>query len=149
MTGISLVFIAVEIVGGFLANSVAIYTDAAHLASDVIGFGISICALKIAEKSSTDFYSYGWSRYEVLGTLLSIGVVWAVTIWLVLEAITRLIHPEKIQGQIMLGTAIIGLVFNLIQMKILHSGEGHYHLGGEDCAGHGHSHDHENKHTDG
>ena len=40
----------------------------------------------------------------------------------------------------MLGTAILGLLFNLIQIKILHSGDGHYHLGGEECSGHDHDH---------
>ena len=46
----SLIFIAVEIAGGYAANSIAIMSDAAHIASDVIGFGISICALKVAHR---------------------------------------------------------------------------------------------------
>ena len=132
----------IELVGGYLASSIAIYTDAAHLASDVIGFAISLTALRLSENMSTALYTFGWSRYEVLGTLLSIFVIWAVTAWLVVEATFRFIYPQEIQGQIMLGTAGIGLVFNIIQMKVLHSGEGHYHLGGEGCAGHDHDHDH-------
>lgn len=44
----SLVFIVVEIIGGYWANSIAIMSDAVHIASDVIGFGVSICCLKIA-----------------------------------------------------------------------------------------------------
>jgi len=48
----SIVFISIEITGGYYANSIAIMSDAAHIASDVIGFGISICALKIAHRSA-------------------------------------------------------------------------------------------------
>jgi len=47
---ISIIFIGVELFGGYIAGSIAIFTDAAHLASDVIGFGISMIALKIAER---------------------------------------------------------------------------------------------------
>ena len=58
----------------------------------------------------------------------------------------RFFEPPQVKGDLMLIVAIMGLIFNLIQMKILHSGEGHYHLGGEHdhghgeggCSGHGH-----------
>lgn len=52
VTCISCVFIGVEVFGGYISGSIAIFTDAAHLASDVIGFGISMIAIKIAEKKS-------------------------------------------------------------------------------------------------
>jgi len=74
--------------------------------------------------------------------MLSIFVIWFVTAILVYEATLRLYHPKEIKAQVMLGTAVLGLFFNLIQMKVLHSGEGHYHLGGEGCAGHDHDYDH-------
>ena len=70
-----------------------------------------------------------------------------MTVWLLVEATKRFFEPPQVKGDLMLIVAIMGLIFNLIQMKILHSGEGHYHLGGEHdhgsgggCSGHGHSH---------
>ena len=95
---ISVCFIAVEVIGGYISHSIAIYTDAAHLASDVIGFAISMCALKMAQRNASDHLTYGWHRYEILGTLLSVWIIWGVTAWLVFEATMRLYHPQRIEG---------------------------------------------------
>jgi len=65
-----------------------------------------------------------------------------MTGWLLFEATKRFFQPPQVEGDIMLIVAIMGLIFNLIQMKILHSGDGHYHLGGE----HEHDHDHGHHH---
>jgi len=125
------------LVGGYLANSIAIFTDTAHLSSDMIGFAISMAALKLAMRESSKEFTFGWHRAEILGTLLSIIFLLTLTIWLVFEAADRVITQPEVKGFEMAVTAVAGLFFNLIQMKILHSGEGHYHLGGDD---HGHSH---------
>jgi solute carrier family 30 (zinc transporter), member 2 len=63
----------------------------------------------------------------------------------VYEATLRIIEGSEVKGDIMFIVACLGLVFNLIQMKILHSGDGHYHLGGSHDH-HDHSHDHGHKH---
>jgi zinc transporter 2 len=70
---------------------------------------------------------------------VSIVFLWVLTIWLLYEATLRFYNPPEIEGTFMFITAVLGLIFNLIQMKILHSGDGHYHLGGGE---HNHAHDH-------
>ena len=80
---------SVEIVGGYLANSIAIMSDAAHLLSDVIGIGFSIVGLIIATRNATGKYSWGYHRAEVFGALLSIFSIWIITVALVIEAIRR------------------------------------------------------------
>ena len=140
---VSVFFIAVQITGGILSNSIAIFTDTAHLASDLVGFAISIVSLFVAQKKANVALSFGYHRAEVIGTLVSVIGLQALTIWLVYEATLRFFNPPKIDGPIMLITAVLGLLFNLIQMKILHSGDGHYHLGGSHDHAHGdHDHDH-------
>ena len=67
---ICLLFMAVEIVGGILANSLAILTDAAHLMSDIAGFMISIFAIWLGRKKATVEFSYGWHRAEIIGALI-------------------------------------------------------------------------------
>lgn len=144
---VSVFFISAQLYGGYIAGSIAIFTDSAHLASDMLGFAISMCAITMGQSKSTDHYSYGWHRAEVVGTLISISVIWVMTLWLLGEATKRFFEPPQVKGKIMLVVAVMGLIFNLIQMKILHSGDGHYHLGGEDCEGHeGHDHDHAHNH---
>jgi len=110
----SLIFIAVEIAGGYAANSIAIMSDAAHIASDVIGFGISIIALKIAHRQANDTYTFGYHRVEVLGAFCSIFTVWFMTGWLFYEATMRFFDPPEIGGSIMLTVAVASFFFNLI-----------------------------------
>lgn len=136
----SIFFIVAQLIGGYLAQSIAIFTDSAHLASDLIGFAISIISLKVAARPATKSLSFGYHRAEVVGTLVSIIFIWGLTIWLIYEATLRIIEPQEVLGGTMLIVAIMGLIFNLIQMKILHSGEGHYHLGGGHDHDHGHGH---------
>ncbi len=140
---ISIIFIAVQTTGGILSGSIAIFTDTAHLASDLVGFAISMLSLTIAQRPASKSLSFGYHRAEIVGTLASIIFLWVLTIWLLVEATDRFVHPPEIEGFIMFVTAVLGLIFNLIQMKILHSGEGHYHLGGGDDHGHDHGHDHD------
>jgi len=128
----SFVFIAIEIAGGIMAHSIAIMSDAAHIASDVIGFGISICALKIAHRQANKSFTFGYHRVEIVGAFCSIFTIWIMTVWLFYEATQRLINGSyEVGGTIMLTVACMSFVFNLIQIKILHSGEGgHVHAGG-------------------
>lgn len=143
----SLVFIVIEVAGGYMANSIAIMSDAAHIASDVIGFGISILALKMAHRNANSVFTFGYHRVEILGAFASIFTIWIMAIWLVYEATQRFFNPPEIGGKIMFGTAVLSFVFNLIQIKILHSGEGgHVHAGGQKCSGHGHG-DHSHAHS--
>lgn len=111
---ITFFFVAVEIVGGLYSNSIAIISDAAHLVSDALGIGISVLALKIAEKSSNNTFTYGYHRAEVLGALASIFFIWIVTIWLMVEATFRILNPPEIQSEVMLLVSFVCLIFNLI-----------------------------------
>lgn len=89
VTALTFVFMSVEIVGGYLANSIAIMSDAAHLISDVIGIGFSVVGLIIAQRDATAKYSWGYHRAEVFGALLSIISIWLITAFLIFEAINR------------------------------------------------------------
>jgi len=125
-------FIVIQLIGGYMAKSIAIFTDSAHLASDILGFFISMMSLKCAAKPANKELSYGWHRSEIVGTLVSIIFIWGLTLWLVYEATLRVLYPQPVVGGIMLVVSILGLIFNIIQMKILGHDHDHDH--------HGHSH---------
>jgi zinc transporter 2 len=139
---VSVFFIIAQLIGGYMAHSIAIFTDSAHLASDLIGFAISMISLRMAQRPATKHLSYGFHRAEVIGTLVSIIFIWGLTVWLLYEATLRILEPVEVMGMTMFIVAWMGLGFNLIQMKILHSGDGHYHLGGGSHDDHDHGHDH-------
>jgi cation diffusion facilitator family transporter len=110
-------------------------TDAAHLLSDVAGMAISISAITLARQQSNKAYTFGYHRAEVLGALLSVLLIWALTAILVYEAILRMITPEQVKGELMFFIAVAGLFINIAMLCVL-GGHGHSH-GGAECSGHG------------
>ena len=148
VTSLSCVFITCQIVGGYISNSIAIFTDCAHLATDMVGFMMSMLALRISMRPATKKLTFGWHRAEVIGTLLSVAFLIVATVWLVVEATYRIINPHEIKPVPMIITGIGSVFFNMIMIQILHSGEGpggHLHIGGGSCNhdhGNGHKHDH-------
>ena len=71
---------AVEITGGIMANSIAILADAFHLLSDVLAYVISLQAVIMSKKSSTDALTFGYQKLQPLGALINIGIIWFVTV---------------------------------------------------------------------
>lgn len=120
-------FMLIEFFGGYISGSMAIMTDAAHLLSDFSGFLISMVSVWVGTKEANRRLSFGYHRAEVIGALSSVVLIWALTIVLVLEAIERIIYPRYVDGKVMLITATLGLVFNLIMVKVLHGSDGHSH----------------------
>ncbi|XP_031497159.1 metal tolerance protein A2-like isoform X2 [Nymphaea colorata] len=142
-----IIFMAIEVVGGIKANSLAILTDAAHLLSDVTAFGISLFSLWASGWEATPQQSYGFFRIEILGTLVSIQLIWLLTGILVFEAIHRIVHDSgDVEGSLMFAVAFFGLIVNIIMALVLghDHGHGHGHGGhGHGSGGHGHVHDHD------
>ncbi|XP_070260513.1 proton-coupled zinc antiporter SLC30A2 [Myotis yumanensis] len=136
-SAICLVFMIGEVVGGYLAHSLAIMTDAAHLLTDFASMLISLFSLWMSSRPATKTMNFGWQRAEILGALLSVLSIWVVTGVLVYLAAERLISGNyEIEGKTMLITAGCAVAVNIIMGLTLHqSSHGHSH-----GQGHGHSH---------
>ncbi|KAG8496430.1 hypothetical protein CXB51_007528 [Gossypium anomalum] len=152
-----LVVMLVEIVGGMKANSLAVLTDAAHLLTDVAGFSISLFTVWASAWKATSNHSFGFSRLEVLGALISVQLIWLVSALLIYEALNRLLHDkQKVDGALMFAIAAFGFFINLIIVLWLghdHShhvfGNDHHHHHDEhlhDHHHHEHLHDHQHHH---
>lgn len=140
-----LVFMILEIVGGLLANSLAVATDAAHLLTDFASFMISLFSIWLAHRPPTKRMSFGWYRAEVIGAVTSVLLIWVVTGILVYMAVQRIILEEyEINATIMLITAGIGILVNIIMGVALqvggvphghsHGSHGSHHSGDDDDA---------------
>ncbi|XVE64566.1 hypothetical protein DITRI_Ditri07aG0110700 [Diplodiscus trichospermus] len=148
-----IIFMSVEVAGGIKANSLAILTDAAHLLSDVAAFAISLFSLWASGWEATPRQSYGFFRIEILGTLVSIQMIWLLAGILVYEAIARLIHDTgEVQGFLMFVVSAFGLVVNIAMALLLGHDHGHHHShdhnhahGGNDHGHHDHSHGHDSE----
>ncbi|KAJ3210160.1 Metal tolerance protein 1 [Dinochytrium kinnereticum] len=141
-------FFAVELIAGIWSGSLAILSDSFHLLSDIAGFGISIAALYMARKPPTIRHSFGFARVEILGAVLSTFLIWVLTAYLVYEAFQRVRDPQPIDGRVMCGTAVVGVLVNLVLGATLHGEHGHHHGHSHSHAGHlhGDSHDEEAGH---
>ena len=88
--------------------------------SDVAGFAISFIAVYVTRKPSTLKHNYGYHRADAIGALTTVLIIWSLLIWLLAEAVKRLITPpEHIDGLVMLVTACIGLACNVANLVIL------------------------------
>ena len=119
VTFICLAFMVCEVVGGIISGSLAILTDAAHMFSDVSGFLISYFAILISQNKSSMKKSMGYHRAEILGAILAIVLIWALLVWLLIEAYKRVLDPPDVDAKIMLITAIVGFISNLINFFAL------------------------------
>jgi zinc transporter 2 len=144
---VCLIFMCIEIIGGYLANSIAIMSDAAHLLSDFFGFIISIISITISRKVATDTMSFGFHRAEIIGALVSVTLIWGLTLWLLYAATIRMISPVPVDGGIMVIIAVIGFLFNVVMGIVLSwSGMGHTHFMHNHEHNHEHEHEHEQEH---
>ena len=147
--GLATGFMIIEIIGGFLANSLAIFSDAAHLLTDIAGFAISLVAVVASKRPGCKDYTYGLVRAEVFGALASILSLWVITAILVSEAYTRALlwiegKAEPVNGRMMFIVAVFGIFVNLC-LGLVFSDEhgGAFHPAhSHDCHAHSHSHSH-------
>ncbi|XP_015685490.1 zinc transporter 4-like, partial [Protobothrops mucrosquamatus] len=122
-----LLFMTGELVGGYIANSLAVMTDALHMLTDLSSIILTILALWLSAKAPTKKFTFGFHRLEVLSAIFSVLLIYILMVFLLYEAIQRTIHMDyEINGDAMLITAAIGVAVNLI-MGFLLSQSGHLH----------------------
>jgi len=108
-----------EVVGGLLANSLSLVSDALHNFSDGIAILISYTALRLGQRKSTIQKTFGFKRAEILAAFFNSSVLIIIIFFLFKTAITRLFTSYKINSLLMMAVAIIGLIANLIGVFLL------------------------------
>lgn len=121
---IAALFMIAEVIGGWIANSLALISDAMHMFTDVGAMLLGLVVVRIIRRPRTPIMSFGYHRAEILGALASSLSLWVLSGVLIYEAIKRLIAPQEVEGPVVFIIASIGLCANLLMMKSLH---GHHH----------------------
>ena len=103
----------VQLVGGYLTNSLALVTDAAHVFTDVAALALTLFALWICSRPASESKTFGYYRAEILAALVNGVVLWLVIALIVAEAWRRLQHPPVVAGRGMLAFAAVGLGINV------------------------------------
>jgi cobalt-zinc-cadmium efflux system protein len=105
-------FAVIELIGGYLTNSVAIFSDAIHDFGDSIALLIAYFGEKVSLKDPDVKYTYGYRRFSVLSAVLSGVILFLGSIFVIKEAIERLANPEPVHAPGMIGFAILGIAVN-------------------------------------
>lgn len=121
-------FFVVEAVAGVLTGSLALLSDAGHMLTDVIGLGMALAAIQLATRFQRrddrpgDGHTFGVYRLEILAAFVNALLLFAVAIWVVIEAVRRLFDEPEVIGVPMLIVASLGLVVNLVAFALLRQG---------------------------
>jgi len=108
-----------EIIGGLLANSLALLSDAGHMLTDILALGLSVVAMRFAQKPPTATKTFGFYRLEILAAFFNGMLLFFISLYIFYEAYQRIVHPEEIKGLFMLVVAAIGLLANGMGIVIL------------------------------
>ncbi|MFD0886464.1 cation diffusion facilitator family transporter [Streptosporangium algeriense] len=118
-------FFVVELGYGLVSGSLALLSDAGHMAADVVTLGAALVATKIATRpDTTGRRSYGSYRAEVFASLLAVVLMLGVAVYVVVEAIGRIGQTAEVSSGPMLVVGAIGLLVNLVALLLLRSGAG-------------------------
>lgn len=115
-------YMIAEVVGALVTGSLALLADAAHMLTDVGGLALALLAIRFAAREATPQLTYGYLRTEVLSALTNAVVLLLLTVYILYEAYQRFLAPPEILSGPMLIVAAIGLVVNLISMRLLAGG---------------------------
>ncbi len=117
------VFLVVEVVGGIIANSLALLADAAHMLTDAAALGLALFAGWFSRQPATPAKTYGYLRWEVLAAFINGAALLVVSAGIVWEALARIARPEPVGDQTMLLVGVVGLLINVICALLLHGGQ--------------------------
>ncbi|EZA47369.1 hypothetical protein DMN91_006807 [Ooceraea biroi] len=130
MLWLTALFFLVEIIVGYVTNSMALVADSFHMLSDVAALVVAFLSVKMSPKKWSK-NTFGWARAEVLGALVNAVFLVALCFSIIVEAIKRFIEVEEIhQAKLLVGVGVLGLLVNVIGLCLFH----------EHGSAHGHSH---------
>ncbi|KUH38157.1 MULTISPECIES: cation diffusion facilitator family transporter [Streptomyces] len=119
---ITLGVMVVEIVGGLLADSLALLADAAHMATDAVGLGMALLAIHMANRPATANRTYGYARAEILAALANCLLLLGAGGYVLFEAVQRFVTPAETKGGLTVVFALVGLAANMVSLSLLTRG---------------------------
>lgn len=115
-------YLLVEVAGAWWTHSLALLAEAGHMLTDVAGLGLALLAIRFGERAPTAERSYGYHRMEILAAVANAIVLIGLCGFILVEAASRLRHPEAVASQGMLLVAALGLGVNVAGMFVLRPG---------------------------
>ncbi|MGA5116777.1 cation diffusion facilitator family transporter [Streptomyces pseudogriseolus] len=120
---ITVFVMVVQIVGGLLADSLALVADSAHMATDALGLGMALLAIHFAGRPPSERRTFGLARAEILAALANCLLLLGVGGYVLYEAIQRFITPAATEGGLAMVFGAVGLAANLVSLSLLMRGQ--------------------------
>jgi cobalt-zinc-cadmium efflux system protein len=120
----------IEAAGGWIAGSLALLADSAHMLTDCASLAMSYAAVRAASRPATAELSYGHHRWQVLAAFVNGLALLLLAGWITIEAAQRLHAGSAVQGNVVAGVAAIGLLVNILAFAVLSRGEGNLNVRG-------------------
>ncbi len=121
--GLTGIFMVAEVVGGIISGSLALIADAGHMLTDFASLLLAWLAFRIGRRPADWKRTYGFDRFSILAAFVNGLSLFAIAAWIIYEAIKRLRDPHAIEGGLMLGIAVVGLIINIVAFYILTRGK--------------------------
>lgn len=122
VVAVGAVVLVAEVVGGLLANSLVLLSDAAHMSTDIAAVLLAYGAAVLATRPATDSKTYGYARAEIVAAFLNALALWGICAYFVWEALQRLRAPEPVNAGIVIVIGLVGLAANVAMAFMLHGG---------------------------
>ncbi len=116
---LSSVILVVEIAGGLVTNSLALLAHAGHMFTDVVGTGLALGAIWIADRPANGGRTFGYLRLEILAAVVNAVLLFGVAAVVLVEAWRRLAAPPEVASRLMLAVALLGLMANGVSLYVL------------------------------
>ncbi len=120
---ITLTVAVAEAVGAWISGALVLLADAAHMAADSAGVGLSLLAVLFAMRPATLQRTFGYARAEILAAMVNALVLFAMSVFIIVEAIRRLISPPSVESPLLVIFGVIALAANGVSLLVLRRGQ--------------------------
>jgi cobalt-zinc-cadmium efflux system protein len=112
-------FLVIEVVVGFIANSLALIADAGHMLTDVSALALALVAMRLSMRPRGGYYTFGLRRSEILSAAINGATLLVLAVWFTYEAIHRFIDPPEVEGLLVLIVGLVGIAINILAVWVL------------------------------
>jgi cobalt-zinc-cadmium efflux system protein len=112
-----------EAAGAWVSGALVLLADAAHMAADAAGVGLSLLAVVFATRPATLQRTFGYARAEILAAMVNAVVLFGMSVFIIVEAVRRLVSPPSIESPLVVIFGVIALVANAVSLLVLRHGQ--------------------------
>lgn len=116
-------FMVVEVIGGIMSGSLALLADAGHMLTDTMALALAAFAFRVSSRPADSKRSFGYHRFQIIAAFVNGLSLLLIVVWILFEAVQRMLNPPDVIASTMLLVASAGLVVNIVAFFVLHGAD--------------------------